>query len=409
MSTAKKTNQKPAVKLAVIKGGKPQDKYHALFEQASDAIFSVLSNGSIDEVNNTFQELTGFHKDDIENQSVNILFPNPKKNHLPDRSRAFSLDHLNSAGTYEDIAVLRKDGFVRLVELSVKKVNGSKEPLTLVLMRDVTEKKKLEREILTKHAELRNAYVQLEKNNTELKSMQNNLVQAGKLAALGELSAGIAHELNQPLQGIRGYAQELESILGQEIQKEVRFSLNEIIHNVDKMAKIISYMRNFTRKSVEGNEWVEIKHSLDEAFRMLSRQYQSRGIQLELNISSESPKVYANPVQLEQVFINLLSNARDAIEETGRGSGSVKVSVKTVKEFVEIEFQDDGCGMREKTKQKAFNPFFTTKEVGKGMGVGLSLSYGLLNRIHGTILVESEWGVGTKFTIKIPTDYRELG
>src|SRR5436309_11245678 len=113
---------------------------------------------------------------------------------------------------------------------------------------------------------------------------------------------------------------------------------------------------------------------------MLSRQFVSRGITVERNFAQNLPAVYSNPLQLEQVFINLATNARDAIEATGRGRGTIAISTRQAGNFLEVAFHDDGCGMSDKTKTKAFNPFFTTKEVGKGMGLGLSLSYGILSK-----------------------------
>ncbi|MBU6376590.1 MAG: hypothetical protein KGQ59_11380, partial [Bdellovibrionales bacterium] len=148
---------------------------------------------------------------------------------------------------------------------------------------------------------------------------------------------------------------------------------------------------------------------VNEAMQMLSRQLESRGVEVKKLYSGSLPKVFANPVQLEQVFINLTTNARDSIESTGRGSGKIEIQTRVAGKFVEVIFKDDGVGMDDRTKSKAFNPFFTTKEVGKGMGLGLSLSYGILSKIHGSIFVESELGRGAEFLVRIPIDYRELG
>jgi len=382
-------------------------KYEALFDQASDAIVTIHSDGRIDAANQAVEELTGFLKDELEKARVDILIPDPKATRIPDRARPLSTAFFVQPGTYEDIALLRKDGYVRLVDLSVRLVVGSGEPLAIALFRDVTEKKRMERELITKHAELRNAYYQLEKKNAELQSMQETLVQAGKMAALGELAAGIAHELNQPLQGIRGYAQELQS-LTTDHRPEVQSGFKEIISNVDKMASIIDYLRTFTRKSVEKHELTDIHQVIEEALKMLSRQFAARGIQVERRFNADLPKIYANPLQLEQVFINLATNARDAIEATGRGSGKVSITTRSAGDLVEVEFRDDGVGMNDRTKAKAFNPFFTTKEVGKGMGLGLSLSYGMVSKLHGSIVVESELGKGAAFLIRLPRDFREL-
>jgi C4-dicarboxylate-specific signal transduction histidine kinase len=239
--------------------------------------------------------------------------------------------------------------------------------------------------------------------------MQDTLVQAGKMAALGELAFGIAHELNQPLMGIRGYAQELQVMVKSSNGAHAEEFLGEIVSCVDKMSGIISYLRTHVRKSGENFEMTGVHRALEEAMKMLSRQFVSRGIVVHRELDPALPDVYANPLQLEQVFINLATNARDAIEAGGRGSGNVWISTRLRDGFVEVLFKDDGCGMNDRTKGKAFNPFFTTKDVGKGMGMGLSLSYGVISKLHGSIVVESEMGKGTAFTIRLPLDYRELG
>lgn len=412
MRTARKlwvVEAEPSVAPATLP--ESHDKYEALFDQASDAIFTVTVEGVIDAANQAAEELSGFLKSELLHQPYSTLVPNPKTDRIPERTRPLDQALFEIQGTYEDVAILRKDGYVRLVDLTVRKVMSSENSLTLLMMRDVTEKKRMERELITKHAELKNAYMQLEKRTAELQSAQETLVQAGKLAALGELAAGIAHELNQPLQGIRGYAQELQSLALPHLKHvpESESCLKEIVSNVDKMAQIIQYLRTFVRKSVENFEMTDVHHTIEEAMKMLSRQFASRGIQVNRDYGRNVPQVYANPLQLEQVFINFATNARDAIEETGRGKGSVTIVTRAVGKLVEIRFSDDGVGMSERTKAKTFNPFFTTKEVGKGMGLGLSLSYGMISKLHGTIVVESEVGKGTQFIVRLPQDYRELG
>lgn len=381
-------------------------KYQALFDQASDAILTVRPDGTIDAANQAVEEMTGYLKSELLGASVSLLVPDPARTHVPERSRALAPGFFGTPGTYEDVAVLRKDGFARLVDLSVRTiVHRGKSTLSLALFRDVTEKKRMEREVITKHTELREAYVELQKKNAQLQALQETLVQSGKMAALGELAAGIAHELNQPLQGIRGYAQELQAGLG---PNESAAALREICSNVDKMSAIIGHLRTFVRGSTERHEMTDVHHAIEEALKMLSRQLASHGIRVERHFATNLPGVYANPLQLEQVFINLMTNARDAIQATGRGSGVIAITTRPAGKFVEILFRDDGTGINERAKTKIFNPFFTTKEVGKGMGLGLSLSYGILSKLQGSIVVESEWGKGAAFLIRVPRDFRDV-
>lgn len=386
------------------------EKFRAVFECVSDALLTVDRQGRIELVNSATEELTGYLRDELAGLALESLSP---KGTPSARARPLTKELFGAPGTYEDISIETKDGQLRVVDLSVRVVIAESAAFSIVVFRDVTEKKRMERELLAKHAELRNAFVDLARVNAEYKTTQESLVQAGKLAALGELAAGIAHELNQPLMAIRGYAQELEHgitpfVKGTPAEGEASLGLKEIISAADKMAAIISHLRAHTRKSTEDYALIDIRQPIEEALKMVSRQLASRGVEVARDFEAGAT-LYANPLQLEQVFINLTTNARDAIEATGRGRGTIAISAKSDGAFVEVRFRDDGVGMAQVTKAKAFNPFFTTKEVGKGMGLGLSLSYGILSKVHGSIRIESEEGKGTTFVIRLPKDFRELG
>ena len=383
------------------------EKFRAVYECVSDAIVTVDRQGHIDLVNSAMEELTGHLRQELAGRVLDTLSTKAPTA----RTRPLTREVYTTPGTYEDISIETKDGAPRIVDVSVRVVIDAQSAFSIVVFRDVTEKKRMERELLTKHAELRNAFVDLERANAENKAAQESLVQAGKMAALGELAAGIAHELNQPLMSIRGYAQELEygilpHVKGTPAEGEASLGLKEIISAADKMATIISHLRTFTRKSTEDFEVVDVSAPIEEALKMVSRQLVSRGVTVTKDFEPGAV-IYANPLSLEQVFINLTTNARDAIEATGRGAGTIAITTRIDGPFVEVRFRDDGIGMGQGTKAKAFNPFFTTKEVGKGMGLGLSLSYGILSKVHGSIRIESEEGKGTTFVIRIPKDYRD--
>jgi PAS domain S-box-containing protein len=348
-----------------------QSKYQAIFEQASDSILTVFPDGVIDGANQAVEEMTGYMKSELVGSSIECLIPKRSKTTSQHRIRPLTKEMFSASGTYEDIVIERKDGYSRFVDLNVRSISSGSSTLTLALFRDITAKKQMERELITKHTELRNAYVQLEKKNAELQSMQETLVQSGKMAALGELAAGIAHELNQPLQGIRGYAQELQAIASPIVQGhahagEVDASIREIVSNVDKMATIIGYLRSFTRKSTEKHELTDVHQAVEEALKMLSRQFASRGITVDRSFGKDVPLVYANPLQLEQVFINLATNARDAIEATGRGKGTIRIHTRKAGNFVEILFRDDGGGMGERTRSKYSIRFLPPKKWARG-------------------------------------------
>lgn len=397
-------------KLEVIDGGGSflKSQYDVLFENANDAIIVVnLGTHEVIDANQAALELTGYLRDELVHGKIDILFPVGGARH--GQSPSMQHVHIESNGFFEDIVLQAKDGYPRFVSMSAKTVALRGGKVAMCILRDVAEKKKMERDLITKHSELRQAYISLEKANAELKSMQETLVQSGKLAALGELAAGIAHELNQPLTAIMGFAHEASAVLKSKGPLEhVGNYLDEVVQGADKMEKIISHLRNFTRKSTEDFQWLDVHGVIEESLVMLGKQLKSRGIEVERKFDSSLPKIYGNPFQLEQVFINLATNARDAIEAKKERDGRISIATRSSADgkFIEIVFADNGCGLAEGTKGKIFNPFFTTKEVGKGMGLGLSISYGILSRINASILVESALGKGTEFTIKLPVDYR---
>jgi PAS domain S-box-containing protein len=415
MSAAKKikTNH-----LRAVENAPTNELYELLFQEAGDGILLVdRDKAEILSANRRLQELTGFLDSDLKHQKVQKLFPESKSEESKKiRSALFSKDMLSHSGFYEDMAILKKDGYLAFATLSVKTLNASQtggSNLAFCILHDMGEKKAMERDLLAKHWELKSAYEELERAHMELKSAQEALVQAGKLAALGELAAGVAHELNQPLSGIMGFSQELEKLLQKKFADPSALDFaSEISKNSLRMKKIIQQLREFTRKSVEDFQEIEIRHVIEESLKLLDQQFRSRGIEVKIEQDSDLPKIYCNPFQLEQVFINLATNARDAIEATGNASGKIEISVRKKsndpKRFLEVEFRDDGIGMNSETKNRALDPFYTTKEVGKGTGLGLSVSYGILSKIHGSIMIESTPGKGASFLLTLPVDYRTL-
>jgi len=392
--------------------------FELLFEEANDGILLVdRDSGKVLSANRRLQELTGFLSTEIDGADVSCLYPDSKMERAQRvRSALFSRDMLAHSGFYEDMALLKKDGYLAFATLSVKTLDANKtggQNVAFCILHDMGVKKSMERDLLAKHMELKNAYQEMERAHMELKSAQEALVQAGKLAALGELAAGVAHELNQPLTGLMGFSQELEMILKEKFPDPTALDFaQEVTKNAVRMKKIIQQLREFTRKSMEDFEDVEVQGVISDSLVLLEQQFRSRGIEVSISAEENLPKIYCNPFQLEQVFINLATNARDAIEATGRGSGKIEIEVRRksgdAKRFLEVGFRDDGIGMESETKSKAFEPFYTTKEVGKGTGLGLSVSYGILSKIHGSMMIESAPGKGASFLLTLPVDYRTL-
>jgi histidine kinase len=240
---------------------------------------------------------------------------------------------------------------------------------------------------------------------------EQQLIQASKMATLGEMATGVAHELNQPLSVIKTASSFCMKKMDKKeaIEKSIlQTLLVKIDSNVDRATKIINHMRQFARKSDLHLALVQINTVLEKAFEIFSQQLKVRGIEVEWKLEENLPAVWVDPDRLEQVFINLFINARDAIEErwkeTGSGHENRRIIVATglVGGRVEVRVQDTGIGIPQAIQDKIFEPFFTTKEVGKGTGLGLSISYGIVEECGGSIRVESEEGQGACFILRFP-------
>lgn len=247
------------------------------------------------------------------------------------------------------------------------------------------------------------------------------LVQLEKLATLGELATGIAHEINQPLGGISLMAQGLLLAKSHDKLNDALLTekLNSIIEQVERINIIITHLRTFARQSNNVNEEVDVKKPILDVFKLIGQQLVKMEILVTLDISDDLNPILGDHNKLEQILLNLISNARDAIEDLGKLQFDLKttshilkstkkqckeIAIKAYndKSMVVIEVIDTGAGIPENIKNKIFEPFFTTKEVGKGTGLGLSITYGLIKEFDGIIHVESQEMKGSKFTIKFP-------
>ncbi|MBI4279352.1 MAG: two-component sensor histidine kinase [Armatimonadetes bacterium] len=251
--------------------------------------------------------------------------------------------------------------------------------------------------------DLHETTAEIQRREWELREKQEQLVQAGKLATLGELTTGVAHELNNPLNNIGlfiGNAIDLIEFSQMDRERILR-ELRNTMQQVRKATEIISHLRTFGRAAPVSREPVPINQVIERALSLMQEQLRLRQIRVELDLSCEDPVVIGNPIQMEQVFINLLTNARDALADSPRKVMSIVCAVDAT--MVDLTFSDTGPGIPEGLEQRIFDPFFTTKQVGQGTGLGLSITYGIINDHGGTIAVaKSRPGEGAKFSIQLP-------
>jgi two-component system, NtrC family, sensor kinase len=235
--------------------------------------------------------------------------------------------------------------------------------------------------------------------------LDERLLQSQKLAAIGQLSAGIAHEINNPLAIIRQEAEWLqqlvkkaESVAPPE-KEELQGSLHQIVQQVDRCTEIIRNLLDFARKREPVIQGVDINRTIEDMTMLVEKEAKHHNIKIVREYAPDLPAIYSDAPQLRQVFLNLLTNAAHAI---GKDGAITIATGRAAAGSIYIMISDTGCGIPAEDLEKIFDPFFTTKPEGQGTGLGLSICHGIIQRLGGEIRVTSTVGQGTIFTITLP-------
>ena len=356
---------------------KSEAKYRTIFNTIPNPVFVVDAKSlEIIDCNESVITVYGFAKEEVLMRSFIDFFEEGERAH-------FTLE-IKTSNVLNQVRQLRKDGNLIYVNIRTSSSEYLGREVLLITTSDITMRLMAEQQ----------------------------LIQAGKMTTLGEMATGVAHELNQPLSVIKTASTFLNRKVRkkEKIKDEILETLTaEIDSHVDRAEKIISHMREFGRKSDVQREKVEVNASLRRALEIFSQQLKLREIHVVQELDENLPLILADANRLEQVFINLLINARDAIEERWekrdhKRDRKKQIFLKSRAENgkVTIEIEDTGTGIPESILDKIFEPFFTTKTVGRGTGLGLSISYGIIQDYDGTIKVETLENEGTKFIIRFP-------
>jgi histidine kinase len=353
-----------------------EKKYHEIFNNMPNPVFVLdMESLKILDCNASVRAVYGYNKMETVNRSFLDLF-------LENDRNKYALEIKKSA-VINQVKHRTKDGKTVFVNIRISPSNYPGKKVFLAMTSDIT--KRLETE--------------------------QQLIQTSKMATLGEMATGLAHELNQPLSVIKTASSfSVKKIDRNEpIEDETLFNLLlKIDSNVDRATNIINHMRQFARKSDMEMQKVHVNDVMKRAFEIFSQQLKLRGIEVLWDIKKNLPKINADPSRLEQVFINLLINARDAIDEKWDSRlskpGQKNIMLKTTcdEQNVICEVCDTGSGIPEPIVDKIFEPFFTTKEVGKGTGLGLSISYGIVKECRGSIHIKPNDPEGACFVLKFP-------
>ena len=423
-----------------------ESRFHNAIAKSADAIVIVNSQGIICFVNPCAEYLF--------NSPINELLGKEFFNELVLESKSSDMDTEIIPGREIDstpsicvvqteVEIIRKDQKKRVAEMRVVETEWEAETAYLVSLRDITDRKQIEEALRQSEARLREQASKLEKALNELQSTHSQLVHSEKMSSLGVLVAGVAHEINNPVNFISGnlsylneYVQSLLSMLQlyhkhypnpeEEIQSlmetvELDFlveDLPKIISSmkmgVERISQIVLSLRKFSRVDEAEMKPVNLHESIDSTLMILQNRWRSQSTNKDkktvrpvvqiVKEYGEIPEIECFAGSLNQVFMNIISNAIDALETSPCNDPTIRIRTEMAdNNWAIVKISDNGCGIMPEAKKRIFDPFFTTKPVGKGTGLGLSISYQIVVEKHGGELkCNSELGRGTEFSIAIP-------
>ncbi len=370
-------------------------RYRTLVDTMNDGLFTVDLREKITFSNPALARLTGYREDEMIGQPLSFLLPAESGAEFRRRSRL----HHGGAGARFEVRLVSRVGDPIPVLISANPyVQNNAMVGVFAIVSDLREQKRAEEERRRMHEEALETNVKLRDSMQQLQAAQEQLIQAEKLSALGEMISGVAHELNNPLTGVMGYAQLLVSMGATE---EMKKNLERIQKEAVRCQKIVQNLLTFARKHHPERKLVDLNDVARSTLDLRAYNLRVDNIEVELDLDETLPPVMADAYQLQQVFVNIINNAHQAIVDAGR-QGRLIIRTSRHDALNRIEFIDNGPGIPEDKMGKIFDPFFTTKEIGRGTGLGLSLSYGIVKEHEGQIMAKSEPGQGATFIVELP-------
>lgn len=396
-------------------------------EQSSAMILITDANGNIIYVNSRFEEVTGYTKSEVLGQNPRILKGGDS---FTDYKEMW---HTISGGKQwqGDFHNKKKNGEYFWERATISPIMDQDGKITnfLGIKEDITARKQVEEALEQSVAESVQMATSLEFLNAELKSTQSQMLQREKMASIGQLAAGVAHEINNPIGFVSSNLRSLDKyfkkltdylqLLERNIKKKdpdgwteinperkklkIDFMLEdgeeliaESLDGSERVRKIVQNLKTFSRVDQAEEQWVDLNECLESTIGIVWNEIKYKA-KLEKDLG-ELPDLNCNPQELSQVFTNILVNAAQAIEK----DGLIQIRSWQEEESIFLTFQDNGSGIDEENLERIFEPFFTTKAIGEGTGLGMSISYEIVKKHGGTISIDSVVGQGTTFTIELP-------
>jgi len=358
----------------------PAAAAQSIISTMSDALLLVSPRGKILTANKAALSSLGYKENELIGESVEILFPEEERGKASPKNPM--LGQMLKTGSIREIETtfVTKDTRKLCISLSTYAMQGRDDvPHGIVcIARDITELKRAEE---------------------EKQRIEQQLNLAGRLAAIGELAAGVAHELNNPLAAIQGFSQLLASRNG--LDETTKKDLETIYREAQRAGRITQNLLSFARRHKPEKSLISMNDAITKSLDLHSYRMKVNNIELSLELDLGLPKTMADFYQMQQVFVNIINNAEQAMTETSR-KGRLCIETKKVGHMIQITFADNGPGIPEQNLKRIFDPFFTTKAVGKGTGLGLSICYGIIREHSGHIYATSKYGEGATFVVEIP-------
>ncbi len=347
------------------------ERYRGVLASVNEAMFIVdLWTMEILDANDAAHQLTKHSVEKLIGMSMADVCPDLQSN---SRNLLENRNLINAVfKPYNEFHILRADGDPVVCEGDTNLIPWRKVPVLHIKVREVDKGRKL----------------------------GQMMRRAEKLSSLGQLIAGVAHELNNPLAVVTGYAQLMSR---QTIQDEkTRTTMQKILHESERASKIVRDLLSFARPCNPQMTVVDVNHLVRRVMEVRERDLHAQSIDLEMRLAANRPRTQADPLQIEQVLNNLVTNAIHAMLEKADGPRTLTVTTESNRPFIRIGVADTGPGIPPSIREKIFEPFFTTKSPGKGTGLGLSISYTIMEEHHGRLQLETEVGRGATFTIELP-------
>ncbi len=381
-----------------------EEKYRLIVENTTDGVYIYRDNRFVF-FNKRMQMSLGYNYDELNNMNIWDLIHSDDKNSILEIIN--NRNSKNKVRSFYEARVVTKSGDIRICEFTTKEIIFNEEPAVLGIVHDITALRNAENELKEFNKYLESKVAEEFKKREK---QEHVLIQKSKLEFLGEMAAGMSHEINQPLTGISmGLENILNKISSNHIDKEYfKNKINNIFHYINRIQNIIEHVRTFSRdqQNIVFDKF-SVNETINNTLLLIEKPYSAIKINIHINFNNSDHYIKGNKYRLEQVILNLLSNAKDALEEKSRKlqmhfSKNINIDVYSDENFVFIEIRDNGIGIENKNIDNIFEPFYTSKEANKGIGLGLSIVYGIIKEFQGEISTESKLNEYTLMKMAFP-------